>query len=144
MPQAVMMIGIPGSGKSTISSFYLNTHFVISSDSIREKFFKDINDQTHNGDVFSILNDSVKFYVSNVHNIVIDATNIKKENRAKILDLIPSHYQKVAIVFINFDRAKEQNKNRSLRVVPDDVMEKMISQFEMPDDTEFDKIIYII
>jgi tRNA uridine 5-carbamoylmethylation protein Kti12 len=45
------------------------------------------------------------------------------------------------IVFTNFDQAKIRNKHRK-RVVPDEVLDKMISSFEMP--TDFEKANFVV
>ena len=55
-PVFTMLMGLPGSGKSTFANEVVTadslTSVLISSDSLREELFGDVNDQTHNTEVF--------------------------------------------------------------------------------------------
>ena len=56
-PSFIMVVGLPGSGKSTFIEDFIdedNAH-IHSSDSIRKELLGDVNDQTSNSLVFETL-----------------------------------------------------------------------------------------
>ena len=58
MAKLIFLIGLPSGGKSSYCESYkvLNPDAVIvSSDAIREEVFGDVNDQSHNQEVFNIV-----------------------------------------------------------------------------------------
>lgn len=75
-----LTVGISGSGKST----YCKNHsgIIICPDEIRERIFKDINDQKHNRFVFDIAYFTLKKFLlsSNKEDIYFDATNIYEKS----------------------------------------------------------------
>ena len=91
MPNFVMLVGLPGSGKSYIahklSKMDYNIH---SSDDIREELSGDINNQEINQKVFNILHNRVKEDLRANKNCVYDATNISYKRRKAFLEEIKS------------------------------------------------------
>ena len=143
MTELVMMIGVPGCGKSTLSqNVYGKTHEIVSSDKIREEMLGEVNDQNHNADVFTEFHNRVVHHLLNGENVVCDATKIKFSNRKEMLSLVPAGVKTVAVVFLSLEKAKKQNKMRE-RCVPESVIDRMAFQFEMPHDGEFDEVYYI-
>ena len=61
MPQLILLIGIPGSGKSFYAKKYdydrifKHNTTILSSDQIRKEILGDENDQTHNDEVFDYI-----------------------------------------------------------------------------------------
>ena len=77
-----MLVGLPGSGKSTYAAEQhekYGTH-VCSSDAIRAEL-GDVNDQSNNEKVFQILHRRIKDYLRNGESVIYDATNIKSKRR---------------------------------------------------------------
>ena len=62
-----MMVGLPGSGKSTATEYFAKVYNanIHSSDDIREEIFGDVNDQEHNKEVFEILHKRIKEDIEN-------------------------------------------------------------------------------
>ena len=53
-PRCYIMIGLPGSGKDYFINFNKKENdVVVSSDKLREELFGDVNDQTHNNEIFN-------------------------------------------------------------------------------------------
>lgn len=164
MRDFIVMVGVPGSGKSTMASelvnIYKNSHSkyddfgrndildVISSDEIRERILNDVNDQTQNELVFKEVHNMIKKSLYDHHHIVVDATNINIKARKGILECLNclvekdrKHYNVIAYVMPTPEKiCKERNSSRD-RVVPEFVIDKQICKFEMPFFEEgFDKI----
>ena len=88
MSKLIMLIGLPSSGKSTWSSKYMecykNTELV-SSDAIREEVFGDVNDQSHNGEVFNIVHKRVVAAIKNGKDAILDSTSLSRKRRINLL-----------------------------------------------------------
>ena len=78
----MMMIGVVASGKSTLAQKLKNMltkmgqpTMIVSSAEIRETVFGDVNDQTHNDEVFKEVRRRINNCIDKM-NIIVDATNI--------------------------------------------------------------------
>lgn len=145
-PTLKMMIGIPGSGKTTyckeIISKYPNT-IHISSDNIRKELFSDENDQEHNGLVFEEMHRRTLECLRKGTNVLYDATNMSRKNRASILQSCPAYVIKEAIVcWSSIEECIENDKQRE-RTVGIEVIDKMLKQFQAPYFDEGFNRIYI-
>lgn len=143
MNKLIMLIGLPASGKSTWSSKYMECHEnteLVSSDSIREEVFGDVNDQTHNGEVFNIVHKRVVAAIKSGKDAILDATSLSRKRRINFIKSIPE-CETCAVVFaIPFELCCERNAARK-RVVPQSVMERMYRSFQPPHYAEgFDDI----
>ncbi len=152
MNRLVLMIGIAGSGKSTIAKKLKESYdrvdgqqsIIVSSDAVRAEILGSENNQTANDKVFSEVRKRINNNLSK-HNVIVDATNINIKNRRSILEIgkkFPD-VRKIAVVMTtSLEQAKAQNHSRD-RVVPDWVLEKQAKQFEVPFYEEgFDEIIF--
>lgn len=82
MPELIMLVGLPGSGKSTYAAEYKEKGYhVHSSDQIREELYHDIQDQTHNDKVFQTLHKRIKDDLKRGISCVYDATNLAMKRR---------------------------------------------------------------
>ena len=86
MTRFVMMCGLPGSGKSTYADELARKEgFIVhSSDKIREEL-GDVNDQSKNEQVFTILHKRIKDDLRSEKNVIYDATNINRKRRVAFL-----------------------------------------------------------
>lgn len=145
MAKLLMAVGIPASGKSFFYENFLKGDYIrVSSDAIREEVFGDVNDQSHNAEVFQLMWDLTVKSLKAKRNVYYDATNLSAKRRIGFLKSI-SHIPNIeyeAIIFaVPFELAKERNAMRS-RVVPEEVMNRMLHRFEVPHESEgWDKII---
>ena len=90
-PEFLMLVGLPGSGKSTYIKKYFNQNLrVHSSDAIRAELSGDENNQNINAKVFEVLHNRVKEDLRNGISCVYDATNISYKRRKAFLDELKS------------------------------------------------------
>lgn len=153
MPTLYMLIGIPGSGKSTWlakQAFDWTKTRIISTDNIIERraqeqgktysevFQKEIKGATHQ------MNRDLKQAIAAGDDIVWDQTNLTKKSRANKLSEIPDSYRKVAVFFSTPDDAelKRRLASRPGKTIPANVVLGMRSQLERPSKAEgFDEIV---
>ncbi len=140
----VILVGIPGSGKSTE---YKNRYsdsmktLYINADSIRKELYGDENIQGDGKVVFSKVFSKFKrgLIDPSVERIVVDNTNVSFKSRKQFYEMIEDYsdgdYRIDLIFFDNFELAKKRNLSRD-RVVPEEVMDRMISNFQGPNSWE--------
>lgn len=140
MSTLMITVGLPGCGKD----YYYKTHFKdneirhISSDKIREEVFGDINDQTHNSEVFSIMEKEVIEAIKMGVDIYYNATNLSGRRREHLINIAKKFgVEKVIILLFvpPYQTCFERNKNRD-RIVPQYAMDRMLKQFEPPHKSE--------
>jgi predicted kinase len=143
MSKLIMLIGLPGSGKSYWSKKYIQENpdtILVSSDSIREEVFGDVNDQSHNGEVFNIVHQRVVAAIKNERDVILDATNLSRKRRIGFLKSIPGCLAEAIVFAIPFEFCCKRNAARD-RVVPQEVMDRMYRSFQPPHYAEgFDNI----
>lgn len=134
MTKFYMLVGLPGSGKSTYSNKLKEENVAVySSDAIRLELFGDDEDQSHNVEVFAELHRRVVNSLASNIDTCYDATNISSKNRKTFLASIGKiPCEKIAIVFATpYSECLSRNQLRD-RHVPDYVIERMYKNFTMP------------
>jgi predicted kinase len=134
-PKFIMLVGLPGSGKSTYANKLkedLNC-VVHSSDSIREELFGDIKDQSNNNLVFETLHRRVREDLLNGKNVIYDATNINSKRRKSFLYQLKKIdcYKECHFIATPYEVCVAQNNNRE-NSVPLAVIDKMYTTFDIP------------
>lgn len=147
MSTLIMMVGISGSGKSTkaqeLSQLYKAT--IYSSDQLREELYGNVNDQTHNNEIFVELHKRIIQDLKNGISVIYDATNLSLKNRKRFFTYMEEQncFPKNIYAYVmstSFEKCIERNQSRD-RQVPEDVLEKQIKSFEIPFyDEGFDEI----
>lgn len=138
IPELVLPIGIPGSGKSTwIKSFNKNNKYIIvSPDEIRKELTGNISDQSENDKVFWMAIEATKRALENGDSVIFDATNVDTLQRRKLIQEMPKNIKlKAKILKVDPEEAKrrikvdiESGKERSR--VPDYVVDEMYKKFQ--------------
>ena len=129
-----MLVGIPGSGKSTVAGEYASLGFrVHSSDAIREELYGSEQVQGSGTEVFSLLKKRLHEDLKKGNSCVWDATNtIRKYRIADMQDFKRYECKKsCVIVLASPQTCLSRNQDRQ-RTVPQEVIERMLRQFEVP------------
>lgn len=145
-PKLYIMVGLSGSGKSTIAQKLAQEHentVIVSSDQIREELTGDYENQDRNDEVFKVFHKRIRENLENNKNVIADATNLTMKSRRAILQNIKRlDVEKICyIVPKPIPLCEIDNKNR-YHPVPDEVLDKQILRFQVPFYEEgFSKII---
>jgi predicted kinase len=151
-PEIIIMVGLPGAGKSTLISNKYPNHVIVSSDDIIEKLATG-EDKTYDevfkqfiGKATFEMKEIFKNAIENNKNIVWDQTNLTKKKRRNILNQVPSHYKKIAIVLNIPDKLRyERTAGRKGKSIPSHIMQSMEQSYQSPTKDEgFDEIIEIM
>lgn len=143
LPTFIMLIGLPGSGKSDYAKDLeqMMECDIHSSDTLREEMFGDKNYQGTPKDkenLFNELHKRIKGSLLKGNNAVYDATNLNKSRRIHFIkhELKNIECEKICIIMgTPYDVCLENNKKRS-RIVPEDVIHKMYLNFQPPHKSE--------
>ena len=152
MPNLYMLIGVPGSGKSTwVSTQDWATDIpVVSSDRFIDDHARE-QDKTYN-EVFKdyapiamrLMENQVLICQANNRDIIWDQTNTSAKSRKSKLAMLPN-YHKVAIVFQTPEKEEHARRlaSRPGKHIPANVMSSMISSLQLPTEEEgFNEIWY--
>ncbi|MEM7311454.1 MAG: AAA family ATPase [Planctomycetota bacterium] len=120
----VLMIGASGSGKSWFVDRNFRPSQVTSSDDLRERISDDASDQSINPLTFQLARDIAEGRMKLAKLTVIDATNLRSEDRRGFLDLAARfNHTPVAIVLdLPEEICVEQDRARPGRTVGDAVI----------------------
>lgn len=125
MSNITLLIGIPGSGKTSKARELLaeNPKLVyLNADSIREEQYGDENCQGDGNVVFGILFSRLRQAIEDGKDILVDNTSVRKAHRKKVLSMLHSNYDIYYKVFLTpLDVCLARNAARS-RVVPPTVV----------------------
>src|SRR4051794_18992379 len=87
----VVLIGVSGSGKSTFARRHFRPTQVLSSDFCRGLVADDENDQSATPEAFALLHHIAGVRLRAGRLTVVDATNVKREDRASLVALAQEH-----------------------------------------------------
>jgi predicted kinase len=142
----LMLIGIAGSGKSTVAEELIDGRediVYLSSDELRVELLGNVDDQSKQADVFGEMEKRTKQALKDGKHVVYDATNISRKKRTHLLNQLPRDVKKVACyISTPYDIVIEQNDSRE-RVVPHGVINRMYKTLNIPIYSEgWDKIVF--
>jgi len=127
-----ILVGVAGCGKSTyINSVKKEDDVVISSDDIREEIYGDAENQQNAGLVFSIFHGRIADALVKGKTVWADATSLSKIARKDFYKYAKGFAINSHIIVASLEKCKEQNNSRS-RKVPNDVIERMYNNIELP------------
>lgn len=166
MKTLMVMVGLPGSGKSTYvdQANFARLHvdesneerfyMVLSTDDYIEEKAKELGStytevfQDYIKEAEANLKDRLKEALDNGYNIVWDQTNLRKKKRASILNSITSDYKKIAVEFITpIEEIMKRNKDRAAatgKFIAEHIINSMNESRErVTKDEGFDDIIVV-
>lgn len=131
----LMLVGLPCSGKSTISKELAEKYNarIFSSDELRIEMFGDVNDQEHNQELFVELHKRIKDCLSSGKSAIYDACNINYKRRMAFLaELKNIPCEKICFVMATtYEECIRRNYERE-RKVPEHVITRMYHNFNIP------------
>ena len=148
-PVFVMLVGLPGSGKSTWRRVLGDNFLILSTDDYVER----VAEREHTtysavwerviGAANKNMHDNFRAALERGQSIVWDQTNLTLKKRRSVLSQIPRHYQKVAVYF-EIPESERQCRilSRPGKCIPDDVDRSMRDNYERPTrDEGFDVVV---
>jgi len=140
--KAYMMIGVPGSGKSTYAKNLMSTNknniIYISRDEIRFSLLKEEDDYfSKENQVYKIFTDKIRKNLKAGNDVIIDATHMTWGSRHKMFRSL-ANIKNLEVIGIwmrtPFSKCYEyNNKREGLSRVPEDVLKNMMEHFEEPE-----------
>ena len=147
-----MLIGLPGSGKSTFIQHLNNSNYVVlSTDNILTEWgaekglnYNEAFKKFPFKQVEAEFKRRYKAALKDKKDIILDQTNLTQKSRTRKLTQVPIEYQKIGIVFkINKEELDRRLKKRAIeegKSIPEHVMKQMAASFSYPSKSEFDEI----
>jgi protein phosphatase len=110
----VALIGASGSGKSTFARRHFKPTEVISSDACRGMVEDDENSLEATNDAFELLHFIAETRLKRRKLVVVDATNVRKEDRAQLVHVARRHHALAVAIVLNpgEDICHERNRAR--------------------------------
>lgn len=148
-----MLVGVPGSGKSTwVKNQNFEDVIIASSDDYIDRIAEQ-SGKTYNEMFSRAIGNAQKFADAQVQmainlgkDLVWDQTNTTSKGRKTKLGRIPTDYTKVCVFFATPEPVELQRRldSRVGKSIPKDVMKSMIDNLEEPTLTEgFDQILFV-
>lgn len=156
-PEIIVLVGLPGSGKSTwikntLAKSDLDYVVVSSDDEIERmaaadgKTYDDVF-QKYIGRATGMMKQNFKDAVNNGRSIIWDQTNMSPKKRRGILQQVPSNYRKIAVAF----EVDDEELNRRLtkraetgKTIPPHVIKSMAKSYVPPSKAEgFDEVYFM-
>lgn len=145
-----MLIGVPGSGKTTWIKNNKHNAVVLSTDDKIEteaarvgKTYSEVFQSTIKQATSEMEADLVQA-VKLRKDIIWDQTNLTVKSRKSKLAKIPKDYKKIAVFFHVPEDLRQRLASRPGKVIPEPIVLSMINQLEPPSKNEgFDEIYFI-
>jgi predicted kinase len=150
MATLIIMMGVPGSGKSTWTAALAEQYdaTIVSRDDIRfsivaenEEYFSKENE------VFKTFTDTISWLLSQEVNVIADATHLNYGSRTKLLNALQTKptFTIVAHKDEKLETCLQRNENRmgTRAYVPESVIRRMFYSQEKPTADECDEYIRV-
>ena len=150
MPTVYVLVGVPGSGKSTwihnqiwaLGLTVVSTDVLVEQEAWRQgKTYNDVFDE-YMPTAVELMAEQVVRAREAGHDIIWDQTSTTVASRARKFRMLPD-YEHIAVVFPTpkADELAARLASRPGKIIPDHVVSNMIDQFEQPTLEEgFDEI----
>jgi predicted kinase len=145
MSRVYVLVGVPGAGKSTWveNQLWAKDCVYVSSDKLveeeAERQGKSYNDvfKDYINEAIALMLDQVITARDEGRDIIWDQTSVSVKSRKKKFQVLPD-YEHIAVVFETPDRAELEKRlaSRPGKSIPWEIVDSMISNFEMPSEEE--------
>lgn len=143
----VMIVGISGTGKSTLAAQEYPLYYLISLDKLRYLFNQGprLRSKEMEGKVMQEAKQMLKTALHHKINVVLDATNLRRELREQLLTIAHNYNARTTIHVLMKPKSQilKQNKQRCMEI-PEEVIERQIDKFQLPNENEAHSVIYDI
>lgn len=142
MANLIILVGLPGSGKSSYAKQVFPHKTIVSSDEIRTRMFSALDDseggaheakakEPNNSLVFGVFHQEIADALANDLDTVADATSLNFSARQKLRDIAAAYDAATHVIFFtNVAQAMLRNTVRSGdRRVPEGAMMTMLSKY---------------
>ncbi len=136
----IMLVGLPGSGKSYYAK-KLKNYNIVSSDTIRKELYGNESEQGDAKEVFDLMYTRTRNYLLEGKNVVYDATNVRLKKRYNFLTKLKSELKnkikdytiiyECCVFAMPYDYCVYNNENRE-RKVPREIIKRMYESFQIP------------
>ena len=132
-PRLILLVGVPGSGKTTYAKEYIEANTVhLSSDTIRAELYGDESIQGDPARVFSLMQTRAIETLNDGKDVIYDATNITRKDRASIINICPKFAKIEAhIIWAPIEVCLERDASRD-RTVGKEVIDRMLKRSQAP------------
>jgi predicted kinase len=134
-PKLILTVGIPGAGKTTYTKEYVKSNpntIHLSSDTIRAELYGDESIQGNPAEVFSLMQKRAIEALNDGKNVIYDATNITRKDRASIISICPKFVKiECHIIWAPIETCIERDAARE-RTVGRAVIDRMLKRFQAP------------
>ncbi len=142
-PTLTLMCGPSGSGKSEWIERQLGNSTHVSLDAIREELCGRRDDQSKNGQVMQLAKERLRQALRERRDIVWDATNLREDGRAMLLDLAHRYHARSRIVTLSVPVTTLRNRNRSRKhAISTKVLENQLDRFQWPHRWEAHEVMW--
>ena len=153
MNRLIIMVGIPGSGKSSYAKKLLEANpswEYVSRDEVRYEFVTDqAHYYDHENDVYREFCNRIDKFLLQEKTVIADATHLTIGSRKKLLDTLKVIPDEVVMVYVDtpFEICMQRNSARQgITRVPDKSMYSMKSRYRVPNivgESYINKIIWV-
>ena len=141
-PELILLWGPSGSGKSEWITKNAAAAHIVSLDEIRQEIAGKREDQSMNGQVMQAARERLKSHLRRPGTIVWDATNLRQDFRAPLLQLGFDYGAHVTIVPLKTPVPTLESRNRKrLHPVPASVLARQLEKLEWPDVSEAHEVV---
>lgn len=140
----IIMSGLPASGKSSYIENNLSDLPKIELDALRLEL--GIKPTDNQGIIKQEALKRAKELLAKKTSFVWDGVNLDYNRRSQLIDLCCSYGAKVKIYFIetSYNNLIKRNNERTTNKVPSDVIDKMISKWDIPTEAECHELLRIV